>query len=308
MIMTVNNGQHTFMTEIVEGIAERYPSQKQIANLFADMNDEEKESFAASLQAIQSEYGMNRQQIINCYELFISDTLEESKFFYENDCYRCSTYEEVAAYMQSKDEHYMHSYQVGLLLSLFLWPNHSEMRKHFVDTFNGRKGKGYLEIGVGHGYYFGTAVTNSDYESYLGIDISEDSLNMAKAILSQNKYCSNENYRLELKDFFKMSCNQKFDAIVSGEVLEHVENPSDFLKKMSELSHDNTLIYISTAINAPAIDHISLFRGPDELEHMFQICGLDITEMKLFLYRGKSLEACLKRKLPITVAITAKKA
>ncbi|MCL1874660.1 MAG: class I SAM-dependent methyltransferase [Synergistaceae bacterium] len=296
------------MNEFIEKIVNRFPLQKNILDIYLNIDEGEKQSFLYLLKCVKEVYNMNEDEIIDCYGMLVNDTLEESKYFYAHGRYRYSTFKEVDEYMKSKKTHYMRAYQIGLLITLFLWPNHTEMRKHFVNTFKGRKGKKYLEVGVGHGYYFSEAVDNSNYEFYFGIDINEDSLNMTSSILRNKPDCQTKCIKLELLDFFKLDSNEIYDAIVSGEILEHVEEPWKFLRKFAGLANENTLIYVTTAINAPAIDHISLFRNPDDLHNLFKDNGLRIVDMQFFLYQNKPLEACIRKKLPVTVAIIAKKA
>ncbi|MDD4599647.1 MAG: class I SAM-dependent methyltransferase [Negativicutes bacterium] len=297
------------LESMIGQLLDRFPFQSHIAELYSGMTEQEKREFDSCIQFICDVYGMTERDILDCYQIFNDDTLEESKYFIEHGKYRYSTYKEVNEYMLSKDTHYMRSYQIGLLLSLFVWPNHSAMRKYFLQSFHNFKGKLYLEVGVGHGYYFKTAVQSFDYGRFVGIDISDDSLHMVQSFLRWHSMTQPQKYELKKLDFLTMESGAyAFDAIVCGEVLEHVENPGAFIKKCSDLAHEKTLIHITTAINAPAIDHISLFRSPDELANLFCENGLTILEMKLFLYRNKNLEFCLKRKLPITVSILARKA
>ena len=294
--------------EIITEIANRFPTQKSIWDLYLSMSEKEEMAFTSILNAVCDIYNININDIVDYYELFVNDTLTESRYFFEHGCYRHSTYEEVDEYMKSKSDHYMHKYQIGLLLSLFLWPNHIEMRNNFANAFMGMSGKRYLEIGVGHGYYFSEAIANFSYESYFGIDINEDSLHMAKAIIGSRLECKNKQYKLALIDFLNMEPCETYDAIVSGEVLEHVEKPEKFLQKIAEVANENTLIFITTVINAPAVDHISLFKDPDELRRLFHESGLHIINMNTILYKSsKSIETHLEKKWPLTVSITAKK-
>jgi len=87
-----------------------------------------------------------------------------------------------------------------------------------------------------------------------------------------------------------------------GEVLEHVEQPEVFLRRIAELAKDDAYIFITTCINAPAVDHIYLWRTTDELEEMITASGLTITEPLRLPYEGKTLEESREENLPINVA------
>jgi 2-polyprenyl-3-methyl-5-hydroxy-6-metoxy-1,4-benzoquinol methylase len=87
-----------------------------------------------------------------------------------------------------------------------------------------------------------------------------------------------------------------------GEVLEHVEQPELFLRRIAELAADDAFIFITTCINAPAVDHIYLWRTTDELEDMIRDSGLSIVEPLRLPYEGKTLEESRDQQLPINVA------
>ena len=93
-----------------------------------------------------------------------------------------------------------------------------------------------------------------------------------------------------------------------GEVLEHVEQPEVFLRRIAELATDDAFIFITTCINAPAVDHIYLWRTTDELEEMIEASGLSIVEPLRLPYEGKSLEDSREERLPINVAYVLAKA
>jgi len=110
--------------------------------------------------------------------------------------------------------------------------------------------------------------------------------------------------RVELRDFLEATDLEpsSFDAVVMGEVLEHVEQPEVFLRRIAELAKDDAYIFITTCINAPAVDHIYLWRTTDELEEMITASGLTITEPLRLPYEGKTLEESREENLPINVA------
>ncbi len=60
-------------------------------------------------------------------------------------------------------------------------------------------------------------------------------------------------------DFLEYDFNEQFDFITIGEVLEHVENPKNFLNKARKILSDDGNIFITVPINGPAVDHIYLF-------------------------------------------------
>jgi 2-polyprenyl-3-methyl-5-hydroxy-6-metoxy-1,4-benzoquinol methylase len=100
-----------------------------------------------------------------------------------------------------------------------------------------------------------------------------------------------------------MKENEKFDMVVIGEVLEHVENPLEFLKKAQRLLTKNAVIYITVPINSPEVDHIYLFRHTDEIVKMIKdahLTVLDYTEVTPKI--STSIETARKRNLPIKTA------
>ena len=92
-----------------------------------------------------------------------------------------------------------------------------------------------------------------------------------------------------------------------GEVLEQVEVPQRFLQKITELSHQGTHIYVSTCINAPEIDHISLFSTVEQLRDMIAFAGLEIGDELVLPHSGVSLDEARRTRLPINVAFILRK-
>ena len=95
----------------------------------------------------------------------------------------------------------------------------------------------------------------------------------------------------------------EYGALVAGEVLEHVEQPLAFLRKVRELAAPGAFIYVTTAINAPEIDHIYLFDSVEQVRRMTAEAGLRIEDEEVFPYTGLSLEECEARRLPVNLAL-----
>ncbi len=78
----------------------------------------------------------------------------------------------------------------------------------------------------------------------------------------------------EIKEYSK---KQSYDLIIMGEILEHVSNPVDMLYLASTLLDDG-VIWLTVPTNAPAIDHISLFKTEQEVFDMIDKAGMQVIE------------------------------
>ena len=242
--------------------------------------------------------GLTLQYLADSYNLIVQDTLKEQVYFKKNGRYRYSTYQEVAGRVYLNPD-YMSKYMYGLGITSYLWPQHIEYKSFYEKHFPfGKKGN-YLEIGPGHGVFFKYALDKASFDEFVGVDISPTSLEMTKSILADKL---DSNIELIEADFLEFDSGDRYDAIVMGEVLEHVENPSDFMNKIYSLANDDCFIFITTCVNAPAIDHIQLFRYPSEIEQKFVEANLKIKESKYIPYGNLTYEESMERKLPVNVA------
>lgn len=245
--------------------------------------------------------GLTIEYLADCYLTIVGDTLREQIYFQKHKKYRYSSFAEVADNVYFNDE-YMSFYMYGLAITSFLWPNHLAMFRFFRDTLPKNKKGAYLEIGPGHGYYLMTAMERAAYDSFTGVDISETSVAQTRALL-EHFVGDKRKFELLCMDFLDSDLPaQGFDAVVMGEVLEHVEEPERFLRRIVQLATKDAYIYVTTCINAPAIDHIYLFRTPEQLEKTFEDSGLKIKDRLIRPYEGKTLEESLQQLLAINVA------
>lgn len=241
--------------------------------------------------------------LAKCYDVIVKDTLREQLFFQRHNRYRYSTFAEVADSVYFDDD-YMSKYMHGLAITAWLWPNHREMHRYFADSVPGEKQGTYLEIGPGHGVYMMTAMNLCRYERFEGVDLSPTSVAMTTDLLKSRDVPSNVQYEIYCSDFLEDNLHQpSYDAIVMGEVLEHVEQPLDFLQKIHDLAADDAFIFITTPINAPAIDHIYLFESYEMIESLVRESGLSVRDSKLIPYPGESVAESLDQRLPINVAL-----
>jgi len=235
---------------------------------------------------------------IDCYLKMIADFNFEEIGFLETGKYSSSSFEEVNKRVYA-DPQIMEYYMHGLLLSQFLFTHHYDVLLYFNEIINKNKTtiSNYLEVGGGHGLYISEAITRiGKSTSFDMVDISQSSLDIAK------KMVDNENVNYILSDIFDYNPSKKYDFITMGEVLEHVEDPIALLKKLGELLSDNGKLYITTPTNAPAIDHIYLFKNAKEIRQLINDGGFNIENEFCVFSEDLPAEICEEYKISMLFA------
>jgi 2-polyprenyl-3-methyl-5-hydroxy-6-metoxy-1,4-benzoquinol methylase len=250
--------------------------------------------------------GLDLDYLADAYNLVVTDMQVEQLFFRRHMRYRHSRFAEVADAVYF-DDSYMRRYMYGLALTTFLWPNHLMMRDFFVRTFPPFLTGNYLEIGPGHGYYFLKASQLGQFETMTGIDVSPSSVELTRDVL-RHFGVPKANAAIIQADFADFRSDRIYSCIVTGEVIEHLEHPELFLSKIAALANDRTHIYVTTAINSPAIDHIYLFRSSEEVESLARSCGLEVVDKMCLPHFGMTLAETYKRAMPVNAAYIMRKA
>jgi 2-polyprenyl-3-methyl-5-hydroxy-6-metoxy-1,4-benzoquinol methylase len=294
------------LNELAKEILKRDPLHADFLNgSLRDMPEDESAELADYVRYCVSR-GFSLDYLARCYNTIVDDTRNEQFYFLKYGKYRYDRYADVASNVYF-DDSYMRKYMYGLALTAFLWPNHAAMHRFFIRTFpRGRHGS-YLEVGPGHGYYLRQAVELGDFERAIGIDISPTSVAMTKDIV--NHFAAKKPTRIEIleADFLDVSRGDAYSCIVMGEVLEHVEDPGRFLRGLADLGNPESHVFITTCVNAPAVDHIYLFRTTGEIESLIAASGFEVAETCYVPSAGKTLEECVRLALPINTAYVLRK-
>jgi 2-polyprenyl-3-methyl-5-hydroxy-6-metoxy-1,4-benzoquinol methylase len=293
--------------ELADNIVQINPLQKGfIEESFTDIRDHELCDLDAYVEFAESA-GIDVAYLAECYDLIVKDTLREQMFFQRHGRYRYSTFDEVANSVYFNPD-YMRKYMHGLAITAYLWPNHRALHRFFVESVPARQAGRYLEIGPGHGVFMMCAMRKSGYDSFEGIDISPTSVEMTRSLLGSGFFGDFDSYDITEQDFFSAEMEPgAYKAVVMGEVLEHVEDPGRFLEQIRAVSAHDAFIFVTTPINAPAIDHIYLFDSLESIEALVEAAGLRIHDKLLTPYPGMSVDDSIEQKLPVNVAMVLRK-
>jgi 2-polyprenyl-3-methyl-5-hydroxy-6-metoxy-1,4-benzoquinol methylase len=289
--------------ELVARICAAHPMQaRALTAAVAGLLVDEAEELEHYLSFCEKE-GQHTEQMAEAYLTITNDTLREQVYFQRHGRYRHASFDSVASAVYF-DSTYMSRYMYGLALTLYLWPNHLQLLRYFRRMLPARRGGRYIEIGPGHGAFFRHAVRHGGFAECLGVDISPTSLAMTRRLLESDAALPGARWRLLEADLLAAEdLGTDYDAVVMGEVLEHVEQPQRFLERIRDMAADGAFIYVTTAINAPAVDHIFLFKSVEEVTDMAAAAGLNVVDILATAYSGCTMEETVQRRLPINVAL-----
>ena len=291
--------------ELIGYIGAKHPMQeKYLDKILSELSSDDAKELEEVIEFFSEQHSI--EEMGEAYLVFIKDTINETKYFVENDYsrYRYNTLSEVNGNVY-QNEDYMSKYMLGLQLSGYLWDNHRQILHWFRDKFLSFGGNNYLEIGPGHGQYYAEAIKRSGYKHYYAIDLSQTSLNMTRNYI--NRFAKEENYSLIHESFYDYQPSCLFDGVCISEVLEHVEEPLTMLERIAGITTKSANIYINVPINAPAIDHIYLFKSTGEVKGLVEQAGLKIKTDLAVTGNGWPLEKAIKRKTPINYAMVVGK-
>ncbi|MFC1964477.1 class I SAM-dependent methyltransferase [Chloroflexota bacterium] len=116
------------------------------------------------------------------------------------------------------------------------WKYHHIYRYHLAKRYC--HNKRVLDAGCGYGY--GSFMLSSVSEKVVGIDISEEAIQIAK------KRYSNPNVEFLLMNTKEMNFNNQFDVIIAFEHIEHLRDPGLFLSKACLYLEPGGIFIVST--------------------------------------------------------------
>lgn len=293
------NGILDFVLEKIEA-ANRFHGQK-LRKRISTMDlayFKRAEMYYAGYDAALCLEGKSIQFAIECYLKMCDDMFNERLAFLRTGKYANSSYQEVERTIYNNPavmEYHIH----GLGLAQFLWIDQYERFRFFSEGISAYVDqiRSYLEIGGGHGLYAKEALAALKADARLDVlDISASSLTLAQQMVGPSRI----NYIL--KDVFLYETEHNYDFITIAEVIEHVENPAELLARVRYLLTPDGVVYLTTPVNAPMIDHIYLFSHMQEIRDLLVATGFQIISEKHVISEDLPEEKAVAQKVPIMYA------
>lgn len=246
--------------------------------------------------------GESIESLASAYLVMVDDQFRETMHFRQSGCYRFSSFEQ--ARMDVYDNApFMHQYMLGLALSTFWWANHVRLRRFFSAQLPALRARGglYREVGPGHGIFFAQAMAAGGFSAYEAIDVSATSIALTRRMLNGGLRDGVPEARFVHADFLRSEPLGLARLLVMGEVLEHVEDPAAFLARAYATTEPDARVFLTTCLNAPAIDHLWNPPSLQALEHLFAAHGFSIAERCELGPPGLSLAECEAQRLTLNV-------
>ena len=216
---------------------------------------------------------------VDGYSRFALEVVRLQLRFEKERSYVSKSYADVARAVYANETYMRTCYLPGLLLSHYLWPHHFRQMRYFEEVFVGEMGrtgaKQFYDIGVGTGFYSRLALMGAPSTAGVGFDISPSSQEFAERHV--RAFGAGARYRVELRDVAEKPPTP-VDWLICVEVLEHLEDPMEFLRALRGLLRPGGTAFIATALNAPNADHIYLYRTAEDVKIQLLAAGFAVTQ------------------------------
>lgn len=125
------------------------------------------------------------------------------------------------------------------------------------------EGKNVLDIGCSQGIV--SILLARDGKKVHGIDISPEAIQFAEKETEKENEATQSNLTFTAGDIFNLNLKEKFNTVILGEILEHLDSPADLIELVSELleADGRLILTIPFGVN----DH-------DDHQHTFYISSI----------------------------------
>jgi len=226
----------------------------------------------------------DRERALDALAHYTVAYLREQVQYSASGTYSKTSFEEAAAGVYLDDELMSTMYLPGLFLTQAFWPVHVVLGSLFEDRFlplipdHGTA----IEIGTGHGWTFTRTLQARESLRGAGFDFSPSSLRFTESLATANGVGA-DRFALERGDVIAGLPFPDAGAVcgVMGEVLEHVEDPVIAAKELRRCLVRGAAAFVTTAIDSPAIDHITNWPDAETVDAMLRDVGFGVVERHL---------------------------
>ncbi len=270
---------HPALMRMVDLISAQNPLQSKQIHAFLEGQDQGYWTYAENLcRALGRTFLVTPQdwsEAARSYNRMCMDILREQIRFRKSGVYS------IANASQAQEEVYnqpgvMRYYMVGLLLSYLFWPNHYRILRFLQEHLESISIDRYFEIAPGHGLFTVEALHHAPQAEVTLMDISQTSLEITRDLLKTFDL-GGARIRSIRADFLQAEVEeQSADVIVMGEVLEHVNNAPEFMRRTRRWLKRGGSLFMTTCANCPAPDHVYQFHDVGEIRALLQDAGFVI--------------------------------
>lgn len=231
------------------------------------------------------------ESAIDGYAEFCTDAVRSQIFFEKFRRYRSSSYAEASERYYHNADFMFRSYLPGMIISHWVWPHHHRMLHYFRSLIAEMRDNisSFAEVGTGCGMYSKELLSLVPEAKGYGYDISKHALDFTLSVV--RAFGFEERYEIRQRDILEEPLPEPVDLVLNQEVLEHLEDPQTFINGLFAMTKPGGHAYIAAAVNAGHVDHIYLYRSPDEIAQQLVAAGYEILESRSeYAYGGKAVE------------------
>jgi SAM-dependent methyltransferase len=198
-------------------------------------------------------------------------------------------------------------YTWALYFSQIFWVTHWEVMRFFRSEYcptNQNVGS-VLEVPTGTGIYLAVFLRGNPEWRGTGVDLSDSSIAFTRDVHTWYGVAE-DRISLVRDDIYTWDSGCRYDRIMCGEFLEHLEDPQGVLRKIRMLLAPDGRVFITVAVYAAMIDHIYLYRSAEEVRVQIREAGL-VPERELLqpVFTGRDPE---ERNTPVNYCAILKPA
>lgn len=227
-------------------------------------NDSDYQLFTDKLISIIFDYALLQSDsidyIISIYDKYYQNYLELQNSFTVTGKYKYSTYKELSKNLETD----FHKNYIYVLLISFMTTSYRYDLMNFITDLIAKNLKNGNEDGLEIGFGSGIDLLFREkyFKKYEIFDINQYSKIIFELLFKNNNVYSFSN------TFYTFSDTEKFTFVQFIELLEHLENPSEYINSAYKvLKHGGSFVF-TAAVNMANIDHIYHFHNVDSVRKM----------------------------------------